>query len=209
VLLEPRKGTQGREMNRKPRIALALALAVFLSASAPVAACAGSPLLSGYGGPGAGEQALIGSSLLGRHGGGGSNRSSGPTGSGAASLDGSGRALGGSSRASGVPSGTLRGGGTRSNAHPAGHARAGSAGGPSSARGGVGGSRAAQTGGGAGAQVGQASRNAFVYPSSLRLASADSPALGISGGDLLLLLTTVAALALIGTLTIRLARLQR
>ena len=52
-------------MNRNIRIASALALAGFLAALAPLAAYAGSPLLSGYGGPGAGEQAIVGSTLIG------------------------------------------------------------------------------------------------------------------------------------------------
>jgi hypothetical protein len=177
VLLEPKKGTQGRGMNRKIRIASALALAGFLSASAPMAASAGSPLLSGYGGPGAGEQAIVGSTFLGGPHGGAS--------SGGAGLGGLG--------------GTLSGAG---NSTPTG-GRTGS-GGSSSAR------RSPASGGAsqAGAKLGRAGTSAFVYPSSLRFASASSPALGISGGDLVLLAAIIATLALVGTLTIRLARLQ-
>lgn len=63
--LEPRKGTQGREMTRKTGIASALALALACAFFAPVSlALAGNPLLSGYGGPGAGEQAIIGGTFL-------------------------------------------------------------------------------------------------------------------------------------------------
>jgi hypothetical protein len=206
VLLGPRKGTQGREMNRKPRIASTLALAVLLSASVPVAVSAGSPLLSGYGGPGAGEQALIGSALLGRpRGGSGSDGSSGSRGSTGAGQGSSGGAAGGSGGASRLGAGALRrgDGGSRSTAARGSHTA------PTSARGRARSAGAAQTDGRAGAQAGRAGRNAFAYPSSLRLASADSPALGISGGDLMLLVATIATLTLVGTLTIRLARLQR
>jgi hypothetical protein len=176
-------------MNRKIRITSALALAGFLSASAPMAASAGSPLLSGYGGPGSGEQAIVGSTFLGGpHGGAGSGGSSGSAGSGGAGLSGSG--------------GTLSGGGN-STPTGAGGGRAGS-GGSSSARRGAGSGGASQ----AGAQAGRAGMSAFAYPSSLRSASAGSPALGISGGDIVLSAGIIAMLALVGTLTIRLGRLQ-
>jgi hypothetical protein len=180
VLLKPKKGTQGREMNRKIRIASTLALAGVLLVSMPAVASAISPLLSGYGAPGTGEQAIIGSTLLGgRHGG---------TGSGGAGLGGSG--------------GTLSGGGNSTSTGPGG-GRAES-GGSISARSGAGSGGASQ----AGAQAGRAGTSAFVYPSSLRSASVSSPALGISGGDLVLLAGIIATLALVGTLTIRLVRLQ-
>jgi hypothetical protein len=176
-------------MNRKIRIASALALTGFLSASAPMAAFAASPLLSGYGGPGSGEQAIVGSTFLaGPHGGAGSGGSSGSAGSGGAGLDGSG--------------GTLSDGGN-STLTGAGGGRAGSEG-SSSARSGAGSAGASQ----AGAQAGRAGTSAFAYPSSLRSAPANSPALGISGSDLVLPAGIIATLALIGTLTIRLARLQ-
>jgi hypothetical protein len=57
---------------------LAWAVALMLSAAAPLAAHAG-PLLSGYGGPGQGNQAILGSTLLGGAGGGASG-SGGPGG---------------------------------------------------------------------------------------------------------------------------------
>lgn len=176
-------------MDRNIRIASALALAGFLSVSLPAVASAGSSLLSGYGGPGSGEQAIVGSTFLGGpHAGAGSGGSSGLAGSGGAGLGGSGR--------------TLSGGGN-STPTGAGGGRAGP-GGSSSARRGAGSGGASQ----AGAQAGRAGTSAFVYPASLRSASASSPTLGISGGDLVLLAAIIAALALIGTLTIRLARLQ-
>jgi hypothetical protein len=187
VLLVPIKETQGREMTRKIWIASALALAVLLAA-APAAALAGSPLLSGYGPPGAGEQAILGSTLLqGPHGGAGQGGSSGSGGSG----------------------GPVSGSGT-STSRGTGPARTGPAGRSSSSAGGHAGiAGASQAHGAAGAEAGRSDASLFVYPSSLRSSSAGSPALGISGGDLLLLAGTIAALALLGTLTIRLTHLQR
>jgi hypothetical protein len=189
------KGTQGREMKRKIRIATALALAGFLSVSAPMAVNA-NPLLSGYGGPGAGEQTIVGSAHLGgSSGGGGTGAHGGATGgssvSGGRTPSGSGGALSG-----GGGSTFTTGGSTSTGTH---RSHAGSGGKPT-----------ARSGAGSGGilHAGRASRSAFVYPSSLRSVSASSSALGMSGGSLVLLIGTVAALALVGTLTIRLARLQ-
>src|SRR6478609_6818688 len=66
-------------MNRKIRTATALTVISLLVASAPAAASTRSLLLSGYGGPGAGEQAIICSTLLNvpRGGAGGSGGSGG------------------------------------------------------------------------------------------------------------------------------------
>lgn len=93
-------------MNLKTSLASAATLAVGLSAIAPTGASADSTLLSGYGAPGAGEQAIIGSALLngprGRSGGGGS-------GAGGANTGADGRALTGSSNPPG--SGASNGGG--------------------------------------------------------------------------------------------------
>jgi hypothetical protein len=47
-----------------------------------------------------------------------------------------------------------------------------------------------------------------VYPKSLHPASVGSPAFGISSGNLALLAVIVAALALVGAITIRITRLQ-
>ncbi len=206
MLLEPKKGTQGREMNRRARIASRLAVASAagcLALLAPLSAHAGSPLLSGYGGPGAGEQAIIGSTFLGgSHAGGGSGGgSSGSTGPGSS-------ATGSSTTLSGVGASTRAGAQSGSTA-----ARAGSPGGSiSAARRGAGSS---QAGGATAAKAGRTGANAsvgagssaFAYPSALRSTSA-SPALGLSGGDLALLAGMILALALIGLFTMRLARLQ-
>ena len=176
MLLRPKKGTQGREMNRKIRIAPALALAGALFASVPAVASPVGPLLSGYGAPGAGEQAIIGSALL--------NGPRGGTGSGGSPSSGgsSGTSGGGSSEA-------LSTGGSSASAGAAGRGRHVS--------------RAGRGGGPQGASPG-----AYLYSSSPRSSSVDSPVLGFSGGDLMLLAGIIATLTLVGTLTIRLTRVQ-
>jgi hypothetical protein len=173
-------------MSRKIRIASTLALAGFLLTAAPVAASAGSPLLSGYGGPGTGEQAIVGSTLLNAPRGGAG--SGGSLGTGSTSSAGTGRGGIG-----GAPSNGARGGLAGA---------AGSAGGSTSSKGGVG-SSASQVGS---ARVNRA--DAYVYPSSPGSAP-NSPVIGISSGDLPPLLGIIATLMLIGVLTLRLARLQR
>jgi hypothetical protein len=84
-LLEPAKGTQGREgMNSRQKIIGAAAVLAALMGAVPAGATASS-LLSGYGGPGQGSQAILGSALLngpsnGGGGGGGSAGSGGAPG---------------------------------------------------------------------------------------------------------------------------------
>lgn len=189
-------------MKRKIRIASALALAGSLAALAPTAASATSPLLSGYGGPGAGEQTIVGSTHLGGPSGGGSAGGGSTGGHGAGATGGaseSGDAAPNSS--GGAPSGaggaTFTKGGATSGGTLSG--RTGSVGKPTARP---------RAGGGGILHVGRAGTSAFVYPSSLRSASASSSALGVSGGGLVLLVGVIAMLALVGTLTIRLARLQ-
>jgi hypothetical protein len=64
---------------------LTLALLAAIAGIAPASALAGGPLLSGYGGPGAGDQAILGATLVGGPSGG-----SGGGGSGSASAAGAG-----------------------------------------------------------------------------------------------------------------------
>jgi hypothetical protein len=194
VLLEPKKGTQGREMNRKIRIAPALALIVGLLVFAAAASASASPLLSGYGGPGAGEQALIGSTLLaGPRGGAGSGGSSGSSGSG-----------GGGSGASGV---SISGGGASGGA---GGLRAGSTIGSTTTHGGNGGSSSHPgTAAATGSQAsGRSGSSPPLYSRAQLSATAGSSMFPTSSGALMLLAGIVAALALLGTLTVRLSRLQ-
>jgi hypothetical protein len=154
-----------------------------LSAMSPTAATAGS-LLSGYGGPGQGNQSVLGSALLNGsgNGGGGSGTGGGSSTGGGAATGGSGASAPGS--ASGIsaqesPGGATRGSGT------AGRHRAAARPGRSTA-------------GGAGLPVFRG------YTASQR-SSAAHPWLGISGEDLLYVIVALAVLAFTGTLTLRLA----
>jgi hypothetical protein len=73
-------GTQGQgSMKNHRTVAPIFVLLAALAAAAPAVAQA-NPLLSGYGGPGVGNQAILGSALL--NGGGGAGGGSGPTGQG-------------------------------------------------------------------------------------------------------------------------------
>lgn len=116
-MLEPEKGTQGREgMNSRQKIIVAAAVVAALMGAVPVSATASS-LLSGYGGPGQGSQAVLGAALLkGPSNGGG--RGGGPTGGGAGAA-----ALAASS--SPVPQGSSPSGASRRAPTPAGHAKRG------------------------------------------------------------------------------------
>jgi hypothetical protein len=174
-------------MNRNIRIAsaLALALAGFLAAVAPLAAYAGSPLLSGYGGPGAGEQAIVGSTLIG-----------GPRGGA-----GSGGSLGSSS--GGAGGGGLAGSSSGSGATSAGTGGTQAAGGGSSSKIATGSTRQAER---STSSAGRA--RGYVYPSSLASTAGDSSVIGISAGDVFPLVAILATLVLIGVLTVRFSRLQ-
>jgi hypothetical protein len=182
-------------MTRKIRIASALALMGASLTAAPAVALAGSPLLSGYGGPGAGEQAILGSTLLGGpHGGAGSGGSSGPGGSGGSGLGGS----DGTTPASGSGPASSGTGLSRAGGSPARSSA------PKSA------TRNASRGSSASRPhaAGANRTGAYVYPSLRRSASSDSSVIGMSSGNVLALVGIVAMLALIGVLTVRFARLQ-
>lgn len=204
VLLGPNTGTQGRQMT--PRVAIASALAVVGAFTvAPAGAMAASPVLSGYGGPGAGDQMIIGSTLL--NGPSKGPGSSGHDGSAEAGAIATPSAGGSGGRASGVNSsagaiavrasgstGATSGGSVSAvgSAHPTSDAQS---------SGGFGGLRqrgASFTAGGT-----------FAYPGALRTASADAPVLGLGTGDLAELLAVAVGLAALGFLTVRMARLRR
>lgn len=188
-------------MNRKTRMASALTLAGVLLSSFPAPALATSPLLSGYGAPGAGEQTIIGSTLInGPRGGAGSGRSAG---------------TGGSSRATQASAGEGLAVGAETTPPTGAVGKSGSTGSRgSSGRGASISGRGASIGGG----VRRAQRNAprqtsaypnkYVYSNSARSAAVSSPALGISSDDLLLLVSMLAGLGLLTALTKRLAGLQ-
>jgi serine/threonine-protein kinase/endoribonuclease IRE1 len=158
-----------------------LALLAFLM---PASAMAGS-LLSGYGGPGEGNQAILGSALV-NGGGGGGGRAGGGGGSGGGTSTGAGQsatvvAQSSAAHASGSPTARHAG------AHPA---RANA---PRSA--------ARVIGTSAGIQLHPASaRGGASQPAS------SSGSLGLTGADFLYILLAVAALVLTGVLTKRMAR---
>ena len=185
-------------MTRKIWISPALVLATAMLVLAPTTAFAGSPLLSGYGGPGAGEQAILGSTLIGGSRGGGA---SGSGGSGGASLSGSaGASTSGSGGTSSTGSGSVRG-------SKVGTANAGSSSGArgNASKGGAT-SRAPRSRRATGVVGGSVS--AYVYPTSQDSIPSASPLSGISSGGVLLLIGILATLALVAVLTLRLSRLQ-
>jgi hypothetical protein len=161
-------------------------IAVIATVAAVTPAAQAGPLLSGYGGPGTGSQAILGSTLL-----------NGPRGGGGASSGGGSGASAGGVSGFGSPGAQATGAAGRS--HRA--AGAGGAGGPSPA--GQGGTSRAGEGNGGGPSAG---RPAALYPSAQGEAQQSSPMLGLSAADLLYLLLALAALALTGLLSARLAR---
>src|SRR5262249_48861065 len=89
---EARKHGHPRQGSMRIHRASALAIALLVTLTGAASAAGSSPLLSGYGGPGQGNQAILGSALLngGRNGGGGSGPATG---------GGTGRATGGGNEA--------------------------------------------------------------------------------------------------------------
>jgi hypothetical protein len=146
-----------------------------------------SPLLSGYGGPGQGNQAILGSALLnGPRGGGGS----GSGGSGSGGSQGGSQGGGSAAAGGGAASTPSRAGGSR--------ASAGEGGGSGRA-----GGRAAALAAASAAARAQAAPFSF-YPASERAASARSTGvLGLSGEDALYILLGFAALLFTGLATRR------
>jgi hypothetical protein len=187
-------------MTRKIWISSVLLLTGATLVLAPTTAFAGSPLLSGYGGPGAGEQAVIGSTLIGGSGGGGATGgSSGSGGSGGANLSGS-AGVSTSSTGGASPTGSGSAGGSG-----VGAANAGTGSHGTTAKGGAT-LRAPQRGRSTGAAGGSAS--AYVYATSQGSVASASALTGISGSDVLLLVGILATLGLVAVLTLRLSRLQ-
>jgi hypothetical protein len=159
---------------------LASALSAALGSSAPA-----SPLLSGYGGPGAGNQAILGSTLLnGPRGGGGGGAGGGGAGSAGSSVS--------AASSSSVGAGTAV---STTGAHAAGtHA-------------------GATTHAGHGQRAADGTGRSSVEPASpyplLERGSAGQStgvAFGLSGVDLLYVLLVLGALALTAMLTTRLTR---
>jgi hypothetical protein len=177
-------------MTSQRTISLTLTLLAVLLSTAPSSAFA-NPLLSGYGGPGDGNQAILGSTLVGGPGGGGGS---------------AGGAAGGSPGAS--PSGAVGSGArpAQSDATPTVSSGRGS--------GTRAGGRAAGTGSGARGASGKASGGgARAYLSSAedarQAAAGETQTLGISGEDVAYIFLALGALAFTGVLTRRLARTSR
>lgn len=156
----------------------------------PASASAGS-LLSGYGAPGGGAQAIVGSALVNGGSGGGGGGGAGASGTGA-SAQGTGAASGsGATSSQGGGQGGAGAGSSAAHATHSGHAHAG----------------APTLAGGSGGGASAGSAPAYTYPGAARMASTgNSGALGFTGTDLLLLFLVLGVLALTAGLTRRLAR---
>jgi len=166
-------------------ISLTLTLLAVLMTGGPSSAQASS-LLSGYGGPGEGNQMILGSALVGGGGDGGS--SSGASGSAGSAAPGTGNV------------GTRAG---RGNVAPGGSSGRGSTpgGGAGRAAGGAAGSR-----GGKGEAADGAVRAYPVVSGEAQPTTGPTETLGLSDGDLGYALLALGALVFIGVLTRRLAR---
>ena len=159
-------------------VSVALALA---SALLPTAAL-GSPLLSGYGGPGTGNQALLGSTLLNGPAGGGGSGGGGASEGGAGSPGSEGTLAGGggerATHAGSGRTGAARSTGGKSRTHAAGKTSAGGAG----------------------------PHPATLPPASARERGGAGQAPVLSGANLLYVLLALAALVATGAFTRRLTR---
>jgi hypothetical protein len=167
-------------------------LVLALAAALPAGALASS-LLSGYGGPGQGNQAILGAALVnGPKGGGGSGNSSSPSGSSAPGSSGAAAptsSSAGSSTSGSGTSGNGRSGGPR-------HSARGSVG-----KGGQDSARQADS-----AREASTSTQSF-YPASERIAANEQPGtLALSSVDLLYIVLALGLLGFIGVLTRRLVR---
>jgi len=168
-----------------PHRVLATIATLVVSAWAAGPACAaGGPLLSGYGGPGEGAQAILGSTLI---GGSGENPGAGPSGGGGASVE---------QQGVGALAGPAAGAGEKARAKH------------SSTRRTRGGHDGHVVGPGAGRV--QTPQRGSSQPERFGLAAAQGDAgsqpLGISGEDFVYMLAALALLAFIGALTRSLAR---
>jgi hypothetical protein len=185
-------------MTTHRNILLTLISLTAITVAVPSAAHAG-PLLGGYGGPGEGNQAILGSALVGGAGGGGGGSSSGSSGPG------------GSSGSIGSLSSPATGAGTS-----AGHGEAQST--SSGQRGSAAGAGARGSGGPAegrisgsrhrGGKASGAPRADLVLPrdDASQTASGGAQALGLSAADLGYVLLALGVLAATGLITRRLAR---
>lgn len=174
----------------------AVAAAVLLAL--PVAAQAGSSTLSGYGGPGEGNQAVLGSAVIGGHGGGGnSGAGSGSQGSGAGSE-------GSSTGAPAAESGAAQGQSTQGTDQPrSSSTESGSAGGNAKRT-----SRSKTSSATHGSPQGQpavAARSYYPAAAAERVpAGGQGTVLGLTADDLLYVILALVILVLVGLFTRRL-----
>jgi hypothetical protein len=168
----------------------AISLVLATSFASPAAAVAAGPLLSGYGGPGQGNQAILGSALLNGGSGGGSS---------------GGRHAGNGTQVARASNGEVSTG-TGAGA-PAG-ASAGAAGGaPAAASGARGKHPASPVAGGSSGHAAASADSSSLTAS--RGGAGGSQTLGLSGADLLYILLAFGVLVFTGLLTRRLARVAR
>ena len=174
-----RKPKAGSMKNHRGIITTVTLMGLVLTIAPPASA---SSLLSGYGGPGQGNQAILGSALInGPSGGGGGTSGSG----------GSGGSAGGESGASQPTSSTAPGSAPGGSAKGTAQPRSGKAGSgkPGNASG-----------------KGSPAHTSTTVPVAPQSATGGSPALGLSGADVLYILLAAAALVATGLLTRQIAR---
>jgi hypothetical protein len=186
-------------MQRQRTIVSTVALLVGICAGAPAAALAGAPLLSGYGGPGAGAQTIVGAALV--NGGG----SSGGGSSAGGSATGGGSANGGSAGAGSEPAGS--GGAESSSTRDSSTASAN----PRRARGASSRGHSSQS---PVAATGTHPRAAGANPTPSHLGASaavtdnEAGMSWFSGADLLALVLAAGVLALVAVATVRLTRAE-
>ncbi len=193
-LLKPGGGSRQGSMNRYRKIisicGFSAAIALVVPAVAPA-----SSLLSGYGGPGQGNQAILGAALLnGPRGGGGSGGGSGGVTEGASESS-------AESTSPGASGETGQSSGTQPAAGGSGNGTAGGADGQDAAT-----RRAARKG----ARAGTSRRPALApsyYPAAERIPVGEqSSTLGFSGADLIYIILGAGTLAFVGVFTRRMTR---
>jgi hypothetical protein len=181
-------------MKRQRTIVSTLALLAGLGACAPGTALAGAPLLSGYGGPGAGAQTIVGAALVNGPGGGSGGGSSGGGSAGSGSA-GAGSELAGRS---GAESRSTR----NSRSASANSKRAGGASGRASDP------RTAVNGTGTNPRATGANPNRSHLVTSAAVTANDAGTSWFSGADLLALVLAAGVLALVAVATVRLTRVE-
>ncbi len=165
-------------MKRDSIIVSTFALVAGVCLPVPATASASGPLLSGYGGPGAGSQVVLGSTLLAGGGSGGTSHGGGS---------------GGGSQGAGTETTGTRASAARGSSPSA--SRQGRGSGPSAS-------------GGSATHPGAAGANPKTSSPLVAPASSSVSSPWFSGGDLLALLLAAGALFLVGLATMRIARTQ-